>query len=412
MRFLADLHLHSPASRSTSPAMTLENLHLWAQLKGVTLLGTGDFTHPVRLAEIRKKLAPAEPGLYRLKKPFINDGEVPQRCRRKIRFLLSAEISTIYSREGRTRKVHHLLLARDLSSVARINRALARIGNLESDGRPILGLDSRDLLRIVLESHPENILIPAHAWTPHFSVFGAFSSFSSLEECYGEPASQIPAIETGLSSDPPMNRRLTQLDGIRLISNSDAHSLPKLMREATIFETGLSYPAVREALRGGWEKGLGGTVEFFPEEGKYHFDGHRKCGICLSPAETRKHKGLCPVCGKRLTLGVLHRVEELADRDHPAGPADGTGFQSLIPLAEILSGILCVGVGSKRVDREYRRLLSVFGDEYTVLTKTSLAALAEEGSSLLAEAVGRVREGRVEIEPGYDGVYGRIGIGV
>ncbi len=409
MRYLADLHLHSPASRSTSPAMTLENLHLWAQLKGVTLLGTGDFTHPARLAEIRERLAPAEAGLYRLKRPFINDGEVPRLCRGKVRFLLTAEISTIYSRAGKVRRVHHLLLARNLAAVNRINRALSRVGNLASDGRPILGLDSRELLKVVLTSHPENLLIPAHAWTPHFSVFGAFSSFSSLEECYGDLSCEIPAIETGLSSDPPMNRRLTQLDGRALISNSDAHSLPKLMREATIFETDLSYPALREALGAGGGKGLIGTVEFFPEEGKYHYDGHRKCGISCSPSETRKYKGRCPVCGKKLTLGVLHRVEALADRGEGEIPP-GKPFASLIPLQEILSEVLAVGVGSKKVDREYRRLLAAFGNEYTILTKTHLPELRGE-SPAAAAAIGRVRAGRVEIAPGYDGVYGRIGIG-
>ena len=352
MKFLADLHLHSPASRSTSPAMTLSNLHCWAQLKGVTLLGTGDFTHPARLAEIREKLTPAETGLYRLRKKFRNDKEVPRSCRKKVRFLLSAEISTIYSREGKTRKVHHLLLARNLNAAKKINHVLSKVGNLESDGRPILGLDSRDLLKIVLTSHPENLLIPAHAWTPHFSVCGAFSRFSALQECYVDLAQAFPAIEPGLSSDPPMNRRLTQLDGITLISNSDAHSLPKLMREATLFDTDLSYPALRKARwADGNEKTLLGTIEFFPEEGKYHYDGHRSCGVCLSPAEPKKRKALCPVCGKKLTLGVLHRVEVLADRrdgDHfPGKPC-----QSLNPLQEILSEILGVGVGSKKVDRD------------------------------------------------------------
>ncbi len=391
--------------------MTLENLHFWAQLKGLTLLGTGDFTHPGRLAEIRKKLVPAEAGLYRLRRTFRRDGEVPPSCRKKVRFLLTAEISTIYAREGKTRKVHHLLLARNLNAAERINCILARVGNLESDGRPILGLDSRELLKIVLGSHPENLLIPAHAWTPHFSVFGAFSRFSSLQECYGDLASEIPAIETGLSSDPPMNRRLTQLDEVTLISNSDAHSLPKLMREATLFDTDLSYPALWEALwADGNEKTLLGTIEFFPEEGKYHYDGHRNCGVCLSPTETKKVKGLCPVCGKKLVLGILHRVESLADRREGEIPSSGKSCQFLIPLQEILSAVLHVGVGSKKVGREYRRLLTALGDEYTVLTETPLPALAEEGSPALAAAIGRVRAGKVRIRPGYDGVYGKIRI--
>jgi DNA helicase-2/ATP-dependent DNA helicase PcrA len=411
MKFIADLHIHSPWSRSTSPEMTLENLHAWAQLKGITLLGTGDFTHPARLAEIREKLVPAEPGLYRLKNTCRNDRDIPQSCRKKVRFLLTAEVSTIYSRERKTRKVHHLLLGRDLRAVQRINGVLAKIGNLISDGRPILSLDSRELLKIVLESSPENLLIPAHAWTPHFSVFGAFSRFSTLEECYGDLAAEILAIETGLSSDPPMNHRLSQLDRLTLVSNSDAHSLSKLMREANLFDTALTYPAVREALRADSnERTFLGTIEFFPQEGKYHYDGHRVCRLRIRPSETVRHEGRCPKCGRNMVTGVLHRVQDLADRPEEAMPASAKPFQSLIPLQEILAEVFQVGAGSKKVQRAYRHILSVLGDEYTVLVETSIGDLKEAVSPVLAEAIRRVRQGEVQVSPGYDGVYGEVTI--
>lgn len=411
MKFIADLHIHSPYSRSTSPQMTLPNLHQWAQLKGITLLGTGDFTHPAWFAEIGKKLAPAEEGLFGLRQEYRNDIGVPASCRGEVRFMLSAEVSCIYSRDGKTRKVHNVILARDLAAAQKINQALSGIGNLKSDGRPILGLDSRDLLQITMEASPENILVPAHAWTPHFSVLGAFSRFSSIEECYGDLASAIPAIETGLSSDPPMNWRLSGLDRFTLISNSDAHSPAKLMREANLFDTDLSYPAVREALRADRNsKTFLGTMEFFPEEGKYHYDGHRSCGLRSTPEQTRGCNGLCPKCGRKIVVGVLHRVEELSDRPKDHKPQTAKPFQSLVPLQEIIAEVFNVGVGSKRVQREYMRTLTALGNEYTVLTATPVTGIAQEVSNELAEAVRRVREGKVHIDPGYDGEYGKIRI--
>ena len=409
MKFVADLHIHSPYSRSTSPQMTLENLHVWAQRKGVTLLGTGDFTHPAWFREIRAKLEPAEEGLFRLAPAHRDAAGVPPACRGEVRFLLTAEVSCIYSRDGKTRKVHNLILARDLEAASRINRALARIGNLEADGRPILGLDSRDLLEIVLESSEENVLIPAHAWTPHFSVLGSFSRFSSIEECYGDLTNRIPAVETGLSSDPPMNWRLSSLDRFTLVSNSDAHSPARIMREANIFDCDLTYPAVRDALWSGRNRrSFQGTIEFFPEEGKYHYDGHRACGLSAAPEETRAYGGVCPRCGRRLVVGVLHRVEELADRPPGVRSIHARPYRSLVPLEEILGQILGVGPGSKRVRREYLRILSLLGNEFTVLALTPPAEIAQAVSADLARAVEGLRRGRVRVVPGYDGAYGRI----
>lgn len=411
MKFIADLHIHSPYSRSTSPQMTFENLYQWAQLKGITLLGTGDFTHPSWLSEIQEKLEPAEEGLFKLKQGYRNVEGVPDSCRSRVRFMLSAEISCIYSRDEKTRKVHNVLLAKDLESAGKINDALSAIGKLTSDGRPILGLDSRDLLQITLDASGENILIPAHAWTPHFSVLGAFSSFSSIEECYGDLSSEILAIETGLSSDPPMNWRLSRLDRFTLVSNSDAHSPAKLMREANIFDTDLSYPAVREALRADRnQRTFQGTIEFFPEEGKYHYDGHRACGLRTTPEETREYNGMCPECGRKIVVGVLHRVENLADRPAKIKRLHAKPYTCLIPLQEILSEIMAVGVGSKKVQNEYLRILSILGNEFTVLTLVSIAEIEHAVHSKLAEAVRRVRDGAVHIAPGYDGEYGKTRI--
>ncbi len=411
MTLVADLHLHSPFSLSTSPAMTLENLFRWAQLKGITLIGTGDFIHPAWLAELRRKLVPAEAGLYRLKRCHRTAEAVPEACRKSVRFVLSGEVSCIYTRAGKTRRVHHLILARDLGAVRRIHRALSSIANLGSDGRPILKLDSRDLLQIVLDASDENILIPAHVWTPHYSLFGAFSAFDTVEACFGPLASEIVAVETGLSSDPPMNRRLSHLDRLTLVSNSDAHSPARLMREANLLNMELSYPALREALRADRKnKGFLGTIEYFPEEGKYHCDGHRACGIRTTPAETRKHNGRCPTCGKKIVVGVLHRLEALADRAAIDAPSFGKRTLHLVPLQEVLSEVLGVGVSSKRVQQAYLRVLSVLGDEFTVLTEAPLEAIEATQSPRLAEAIRRVRQGQLHISPGYDGVYGSVRI--
>jgi uncharacterized protein (TIGR00375 family) len=407
MRFIADLHIHSKYSRATSPSMSPENLWKWAQLKGITVIGTGDFTHPQWLDELNEALEPLGNGLFTLEKKLRSD-DVPDACRSDVYFLLSAEISCIYSKNGKTRKVHSIVLSPDFDDAARINSALSKIGNLKSDGRPILGLDAKELLNIVLNESPDSLLIPAHAWTPHFSVFGAVSGFDSLEECYEELTPHIHAIETGLSSDPQMNWRISALDGITLISNSDAHSPAKTGREANIFDTEMSYQSIINALKSG--KGFLGTIEFFPEEGKYHYDGHRACSIRLSPQETIKNKYLCPSCGKKLTVGVMHRVEKLADREIGFRPENAPDFHSIIPLPEIISEILKVGVPSKKVNNAYLNLLSEIGSEFNILMDTSLDDIEKAGSPILRQAVSMMREGKVNIAPGYDGEFGKIRI--
>ena len=408
--FHADLHIHSRFSRACSRDCDIEHLAWWALRKGITVVGTGDFTHPGWAEELKESLIPAEPGLFRLGK------DAEQRLRRtsspscdgEVRFMLSAEISTIYRGGERTRKVHHLLYAPTFEAADRITEALSKIGNLASDGRPILGLDSRHLLEITLDGGPGCYLVPAHAWTPWFAVLGSKSGFDVVADCYGDLASHIFAIETGLSSDPPMNWRCSSLDGYRLVSNSDAHSPPMLGREATTFGTSLDYFAMADALRTG--EGLSGTIEFFPEEGKYHLDGHRKCGVRLEPAQSKGHQGTCPECGKPLTIGVLHRVEELADR--PAGyrPPGAPGFTNLVQLPQIVGEIVSTGPKSKKVAAEVSRLVATLGPELTILTETGTDDLRRVGGSLLADAVGRLRRGEVRREAGYDGEYGVVAL--
>lgn len=409
MPFVADLHVHSRFSRATSRDLDLERLHRWAQLKGLTVVATGDFTHPGWFAELREKLVPAEPGLFALRQDLaqVVDGDVPAACRAPVRFVLAVEVSSIYKRDGKVRKVHNLIYAPDLESAARISARLARIGNVESDGRPILGLDSRDLLEIVLESSADAYLVPAHIWTPWFSALGAQSGFDSIEGCFGDLAPHLFAVETGLSSDPAMNWRLSALDRFTLISNSDAHSPEKLGREANLFDCPLSYFAMRDALR---TKGNGflGTIEFFPEEGKYHFDGHRKCGVVLAPEEVRDGGGNCPKCGHPLTAGVMRRVVELADRPGGYRPEGARPFRSLVPLLEVLGEVLEIGPASLRARRASERLLSEVGPEIKILSDASLEDLARIGPPLFGEAVGRIREGRVQLRPGHDGQYGTV----
>ncbi len=408
MSFYADLHVHSKYSRATSRDADLEHLALWARRKGITVVGTGDFTHPAWLEEIRTKLVPAEPGLFRLRPEIEREVEqrLPASCQGPVRFLLEVEISTIYKKGDRTRKVHHLIYAASLDTAARLRERLAAIGNLNADGRPILGLDSRHLLEITLESGPDAYLVPAHVWTPWFAVLGSKSGFDSVEECYGDLAHHIFAVETGLSSDPPMNWRVSRLDRFTLVSNSDAHSPPMLGREACAFDTDLDYFAIRRALETG--EGYRGTVEFFPEEGKYHLDGHRTCGVRLEPPETRRLEGLCPACGKPLTIGVMHRVEELADRPEDAPPVRPVPFRSLVPLPEVLAEIHGVGPKSRTVEQAFSQLVGRLGPEIDILERLPLEELARVGDGLLGEAISRLRAGRVRREAGYDGEYGVI----
>jgi len=410
MRFHADLHIHSKYSRATSRDLDLEHLAWWAMRKGITVVGTGDFTHPAWRAELKEKLVPAEPGFFRLtpdlEKKIASSLPVP--ARGVVRFMLSVEISTIYKKGERTRKIHHLLYAPNFDAADRIAAKLASIGNIASDGRPILGLDSRNLLEITLEADPGAYLVPAHIWTPWFAVLGSQSGFDSIIDCYGDLAPHVFALETGLSSDPPMNWRLSFLDRFRLVSNSDAHSPGKLGRETTLYDTELDYFALRKALETG--KGYVGTVEFFPEEGKYHLDGHRKCEARLTPKETLANGGLCPVCGRPVTVGVLHRVDALADRDENQAPPPETAGEvsNLVPLPEILSEIEGSGPASKTVERHYDRLISTLGPELPILQSLPLEDIARADSSLFAEAIKRLRAGQVIRDAGYDGEYGRI----
>ena len=405
MRFVADLHIHSRFSRATSRDLDPEHLFLWAQKKGIKVIGTGDFTHPAWLGELKDRLVPAEEGLFQLSPEVAASimDKVPKACKSHPRFLLSGEISCIYKKNGKTRKLHHLVLMPDFESVERLNAKLSNIGNIASDGRPILGLDSRDLLEIVLEADERAFLIPAHIWTPWFSLFGSKSGFDRLEECFGDLSPHVHALETGLSSDPPMNRLLSALDHFVLVSNSDAHSSSKLGREANLFDTSVDYPSMIKAMTNG--EGFLGTIEFFPEEGKYHLDGHRKCGVRLEPLETKKYKGLCPQCGRPLTVGVLYRVLELADRSKPKLDKE---FLSLIPLPEILSEILCCGPTTKRVLTMYEELLNSLGPELYILTEAPLDDIEKYGGLLCREAIKRMRAGRVIREAGFDGEYGRI----
>lgn len=413
MKFYADIHLHSHYSRATSKNLNLEYLWLWAQLKGIQVVGTGDFTHPGWMKELTEKLEPAEEGLFKLKEEYTKDvaGELPAACWADVRFMLTVEISNIYKRHDKVRKVHNVVCAPGFKAAEAIRAKLGAIGNLKSDGRPILGLDSRDLLEIVLESDDLSYLIPAHIWTPWFSMLGSKGGFDSIEECFGDLTDRIFALETGLSSDPLMNWRLSQLDQCVLVSNGDAHSPPKLGREATIYDTEMTYPAIYKALSDPVnDKGLLGTVEFYPEEGKYHYDGHRVCRTRLHPKETIDNKGLCPVCGKPVTVGVMARVEELADHEEGRKSPLARPYHSLIPLPEIIGDAKGVGPNSKTVNTVFQKMLHKLGNEMFFLMDAPLEEIQKAGDSLIAEGVRRVRAGEVDIKAGYDGEYGTISI--
>lgn len=410
MDYAADLHIHSPYSRATSSRSTLAGLAGWARIKGIQVVGSGDFTHPVWFSHLKEELEPAEAGLFRLK----HDRSIPSPLPgipenlATVRFMLSAEISCIYKRHGTVRKVHNLLYVPDMESAERISTRLSRIGNIISDGRPILGLDSRDLLEIMLEQAPEGFLVPAHIWTPWFSLFGSRSGFDRIEECFGDLTEHVFALETGLSSDPDMNRTVSALDRFALISNSDCHSPSKLGREANLFSTALDFFSLREAIRSNRRDRFQGTVEFFPEEGKYHDDGHRLCKICLPPLQSRQLPGMrCPLCAKPLTIGVHHRVMDLSDRATPCHPPDAPQVFSLIPLPELLGEILGAGPSTKEVLRQYGQVISRFGSEFNLLLRTPLDEIVQ-AAPLLGEAVRRVRTGRVIRTPGYDGRYGTV----
>lgn len=404
---IADLHIHSKYSRATSRDCVPEALELWARRKGIDVIGTGDFTHPAWREELREKLIPAEDGLYRLKDEFHLSG-APDSAAQSPRFLVTGEISSIYKKDGKVRKVHNLILLPSLDDAEQLSHRLEEIGNLHSDGRPILGLDSRDLLEITMDVCPQAVFIPAHIWTPHFSMFGAFSGFDTVEACFGDMTPYIHAVETGLSSDPPMNWRLSALDRFTLVSNSDAHSPQKLGREANLFNTPFSYSEMAKALKSPYSEGFAGTIEFFPEEGKYHFDGHRNCQLCLKPSETLKTDGRCPACGRKLTIGVLHRVEELADREEGFRPVQARPFESIVPLPEVIAASIGFTPASAKVQARYNALLHGLGPEFCILREAPLEEIAHTAGPSVAEGIRRMRAGEVTLSPGYDGEYGKI----
>lgn len=414
-RYYADLHIHSHHSRATSPACTPEGLSRWAQLKGVGVIGTGDCTHPGWFAELHDKLTEDAPGLYTLKPALRDDAsrDVPDACRAPVRFLVTGEISSIYKRDGACRKVHSLILLPSLDAADRLNVRLARIGNIRSDGRPILRLDPRDLLELLLETDPRAALIPAHIWTPWFSMLGAKSGFDSLQACFGHLSPHIFAVETGLSSDAPMNHRIRCLDSVALVSNSDLHSPSSLGRNANLFFGSPSYDAMLGGLRARDPAVCGGTIDLFPEEGKYHHDGHRACRVCLAPEESLARANLCPACGKPLTIGVLHRVIELERMQTPR-PGDQAPperpprlpYRHIVPLPELLAQQLNTAPASKKVDSAYRRLLAASGPELPLLLDADEKTLAAAGP--IGQAILHVRSGKVTRQPGYDGEYGTI----
>lgn len=410
MKFIADLHIHSSYSRATSRDLTFEQLYKWAQIKGIQVVGTGDVSHPKWLEQMEIKLELAEQGFFRLKEEFARSvkSEIPKSCENEVRFVLSGEISNIYKKDDRVRKNHNVVFLPSIDVAKKFQAELDKIGNIHSDGRPILGLDARNLLEIVLETDPLSFLIPAHIWTPWFSVLGSKSGFDSIEACFDDLTPHIFALETGLSSDPPMNWRLSQLDRYTLVSNSDAHSPAKLGREANLFDCDFSYPAMLNAMKTGNPEKFLGTIEFFPEEGKYHADGHRKCNMRMNPAETKKHNGVCPVCGKKMTVGVLNRIEELADREQGARHENARPYYSLIPLPEVLGEIYSVGPNTKTVKKHYDKLLDRLGSEMAILFDVPLKDIERIGDTLLAEGIRRIRSGDVKIAAGYDGEFGTI----
>lgn len=405
MKIIADLHIHSRFSMATSKEGTPENLDFWARKKGISLIGTGDFTHPVWREELEERLVSEGNGLYRLRDAYVKE-ESRKFPGEGTRFVVSGEISSIYKKNGKTRKVHNVILLPSLEAADAMAQRLEKIGNIHSDGRPILGLDSHDLLEMMLDVCPEGILIPAHIWTPHFSVLGAKSGFDSVEECFEELAPYIHALETGLSSDPAMNWRISKLDRYQLVSNSDAHSPSKLGREANLLDIDCSYEGLYRAIQTG--EGLEGTVEFFPEEGKYHFDGHRKCGVSLSPVEAERLGGICPVCGKKLTMGVDHRVEQLADRAEGFVKKDGKKYESLVPLPEVISACMGYSTASKKVQGCFEQMIQTLGTEFDILRNVPSEDIKSCAGERIAEGIENVRTGNVKRIPGYDGEYGKI----
>ena len=407
---ICDFHIHSHYSIATSKNLIPEFLDYWARIKGISVVGTGDFTHPGWLNELKEKLEPAEQGLFRLKEEYKSEEIflIPSLSESEIRFILTAEISNIYKKGDKVRKVHNVIFAPEFKIAEKIQDQLDNIGNITSDGRPILGLDSRNLLEIALNASENIFFVPAHIWTPWFSALGDKSGFETIQECYGDLDKHIFAVETGLSSDPPMNWMCSFLDKYTLISNSDAHSPEKLGREANLLNTDLTYDAIIGAIKSGEPEHFLGTIEFFPQEGKYHYDGHRKCGVCWDPVETLRNNSLCPICEKRVTVGVMNRVVQLSNREALSESENRPPFYSMIPLKEILSEITGVGPSSKKVGHMYHSLIQKMGSEFNILFHLPIDEIARKGNDLLGEAIRRMRDREVFIKEGFDGEFGQI----
>jgi uncharacterized protein (TIGR00375 family) len=395
MEFIADFHIHSKYSRATSRDMDIKHIAEWAKLKGVTLMGTGDFTHHLWLEELKHNLQDLGNGL------FEHDG---------VHFILTCEISSIYSKNGKGYRIHNIIISPSFKTTDKINEALARCGNLASDGRPILGLDAAELARIIFDIDENCMVIPGHIWTPWFSLFGSMSGFDRIQDCFEDQTDKIFALETGLSSDPAMNWRLSALDRFTLVSNSDSHSPSKIGREANVFNCELNYAQIRDTLKTKDKNRFLYTIEFFPEEGKYHYDGHRLCETRLAPKQTKENNGRCPKCGKNVTVGVMSRVDQLADRPEGYRPSNAIPYKSLIPLEEIIADAKGVAKGSVVVEREYRAIVAKFGSEFEVLLRASNEQLQRSLPHKVAQGVLKMREGRVNIKAGYDGEYGIVSI--
>jgi uncharacterized protein (TIGR00375 family) len=395
-RFICDFHIHSRYSRATSKDMDIKNISKWAKIKGINLMGTGDFTHFLWLQELKNHLKPEGGGLFSYDETL---------------FILTTEVSCIYSKNGKVRKIHIVIFAPSFEIVEKINEELGSIGNLASDGRPILGLDVRDLVKIVMDESPDCFIIPAHVWTPWFGLFGANSGFDNIRDCFEDQIGHIYALETGLSSDPAMNWRWSALDKYCLVSNSDAHSPPKIGREANIFSQKMNYYQLLEVIKNKDKEKFLATIEFFPQEGKYHWDGHRNCNLWLAPSETRENNYRCPKCGKKITVGVMHRVEDLSDREEGVIPEGSIPFYSLVPLSEIIAEAMGKkGTGSKSVENEYLKITQALGGEISILLDVAKEELIRVTSEKVVNGILNVRKGKVNIRPGYDGVYGEISI--
>lgn len=408
MRQILDLHIHSKYSRACSPNLELPKIDLACQKKGINICATGDFTHPKWLEHIKETLIPVNKGLYHIKDKLLSIGQ------KRTKFILSTEISCIYKDKEATRRLHLVILAPSIEAVEKFNIALENKGvNLRSDGRPIMGLSAKQVLQMLLEIDQNFLMIPAHVWTPWFSIFGSKSGYDRVEDCFEDLTPHICALETGLSSDPAMNRLWSALDRYTLVSNSDAHSLEKLGREANVFafenESEITYDNICKIIKTGDKKKFLFTIEFFPEEGKYHFDGHAVCKVCLSPNQTKKEKFICPKCKRKLTVGVLHRVEDLSDRK--TGNNINNKFiphKYIVPLIEIISSIQGAGVKSKKVLAEYEIMISKFGDEFNILIDEPIKNIAQTFNSDLALAIDNMRSGNISVYPGYDGIYGHF----